>query len=90
MAHPGDDAAREEVDFFVVGFGHAAARRFACRAEHLGFTVELSSDSGLGDWTCVCTKAIPSSSEDIARTRVELDQLSAPLGGRNEGWGIGR
>jgi hypothetical protein len=82
-------ASYMDVDFFVAGFGQRGARAFARQAERLGFTVELCSEVFAGDWMCVCTKSMPPTSEDLSEVRSELDRLSAPLGGRSEGWGVG-
>jgi hypothetical protein len=81
---------RMNVTFFVAGFGSVAARAFAAEVEQWGFVAELGPDPCDRGWTCMCSKTMRVTTHEIMLAQRELDRLSTPFGGRNEGWGVGR
>ncbi|GAA3766558.1 ribonuclease E inhibitor RraB [Terriglobus aquaticus] len=93
MQAGGDDLqTARAVNFSVVFPTRTAAERFADTFRHSSFTVEVEEwDSQTGhNWDVTITRFMAPSHDAITAFEQELDELAAPLGGRNDGWGCFR
>jgi hypothetical protein len=75
------------IDFAVDAPSQASAERIARLASERGYAASVEPDAEHGRWTCYCSKLMMATHEGVLGAQQELDELSAPLGGRSDGWG---
>lgn len=63
--------------------GHAVARAATAR----GYSASVECNDATERWTCYCVKRMVATYDAVIAVQAELDELSAPLGGRSDGWG---
>lgn len=75
------------IDFFVNVPDEPNGEEMARLAAQRGYTSVVEFDEDRHQWTCYCTKRIVPTYDAIVAAQQELDNLSAALGGRSDGWG---
>jgi hypothetical protein len=90
MEASGDDLARSRnIDFTVVFPDEKAAVRFASHFRELGLaaSIEFTQTVETLPWDVLVVKHMMPSHEAIGSFEKMLQDVAAPLGGRNDGWG---
>jgi len=98
IANDGSDVSQPiEVDFTVDAGSSEAGHRIAAAAEELGYRTRVAEndadeeggedDDLAGRWTVYCTRDIVLTYQSVMAAQAELDRISAPFGGRTDGWG---
>lgn len=75
------------IDFAVDVPTEAAGNEVVRLATESGYTPALEFDDDTKRWTCYCSKHMVPTYEAVLAAQQELDQLSAPVGGKSDGWG---
>ena len=84
----GSDPSRPmKVDFQIAAPDKETAQKIAAVVKPHGFEVDCYEDGEEGGFTCSCSRLMLLVHRDLLRIQEELDQLSAPLGGKADGWG---
>ncbi|HZF51093.1 MAG TPA: ribonuclease E inhibitor RraB [Polyangiaceae bacterium] len=78
------------VEFAIDTPNEAAAEELARLAVQRGYTTSVYVDEVEEDSTCYCTKRMVPTQDAIARAQRELEELSAPFGGRADEWSLSR
>lgn len=63
--------------------GHAVEQA----ASRRGYSTSVERDDASMRWTCYCVKRMVATYEAVVAAQQELGELSAPFGGRSDGWG---
>ena len=87
ISHGSDLSKPMEIDFAVAVPDEIAGHAVAERATPLGFRAKVYHHEPTDSWTCNCAKTITPTYEEIIAIQKQLDQLSAPFGGKSDGWG---
>lgn len=87
VAEHADLSKPMKIDFAVVVPNEAAARGVAEVANQHGYSASVEHDEQDDSWACYCMKEMLATHEGVTRAQDELDRLSAPFGGRTDGWG---
>ena len=90
MEETGDDLTKSrKVDFTVVFPDNSSAETFAMHFRALGYEVaiELTETNKDLPWDVVVVKHMIPTHEDIGVFERSLQNVAAPLRGRNDGWG---
>jgi hypothetical protein len=75
------------VDFAVDVPTEAAGEKIAALAAGRGYSADVELDDESQRWTCYCTKTMVATYAAMIAAQEELDELSAPFGGKSDGWG---
>lgn len=78
------------VEFAVDTPNEAAAEELARLAVQRGYTTSVYVDEVEEGSTCYCTKRMVPTQDAIAAAQRELEELSAPFGGRADEWSLSR
>jgi hypothetical protein len=78
----------QNVDFFVAVPDEANGKQILNILKENGFECELTFDDDSEEWTCYCYLQILLKYEDIIQIQNRLGELSEPLGGYSDGWGV--
>jgi hypothetical protein len=87
VAERSDMSKPMAIDFAVDVPNEACGEEVAKLAAPRGYTAAVELDEGSQRWTCYCTKHMVPTYEGVLAAQKELDELSAPFGGRSDGWG---
>ncbi len=85
VAQDADMSKPMEIDFFVEVPSETAGHEVSKLATARGYKTALRCDDG--KWTCDCSKTMLATYDAVCGSQRELDELSAPFGGRSDGWG---
>lgn len=86
LARTADMSRPMEIDFSVVAPDEASARAIGHLAEQYGYTFTIAHETE-AQWGCTCTKVMLATYDSVMRAQAALDAVSAPFGGRTDGWG---
>lgn len=75
------------IDFAVDVPSEAAGHAVARAATERNYSASVECDDATARWTCYCVKSMVPTYEAVIAAQAELDELSAPVGGRSDGWG---
>ena len=75
------------VDFAVDVPTEAAGEKIAALAAGRGYSADVELDEKSQRWTCYCTKTMVATYAAMIAAQTELDELSAPFGGKSDGCG---
>jgi hypothetical protein len=75
------------IDFMVDVPNEAAGNVVARAATARGYSASVECDDASERWTCYCVKRMLAAYDGVIAVQAELDELSAPVGGRSDGWG---
>jgi hypothetical protein len=75
------------VDFAVDVPTETAGKQVARLAEERGYSCDVELDRKGQRWTCYCTRTMVATYAAMIAAQKELDELSAPFGGKSDGWG---
>ncbi len=76
------------VDFAVDVPTEAAGEKIAALAAGRGYSADVELDRKKpAHWTCYRTKTMVATYAAMIAAQKELDELSAPFGGKSDGWG---
>ena len=75
------------VDFAVDVPTEVAGQKIALLAEERGYSGDVRFDEESHSWTCYCSKSMVATYTAVIAAQDELDELSAPFGGKSDGWG---
>jgi hypothetical protein len=78
------------VEFAIDLPNEAAAEEVARLAAQRGYTISVYYDEVEEESACYCTKRMVPTQDAIAAAQRELEQLSAPFGGRADEWSLSR
>ncbi len=90
MKAQGDDLSQpRNIDFTVVFSEESAAERFAglFRTQGYEVSVEFAETTKDFPWDVIVVKHMIPAHQDITEFENTLQEVAAPLGGRNDGWG---
>jgi hypothetical protein len=87
LAEHADMSKPMQIDYAVDVPSEAAAREVARRAARAGFECSPEFDETDQKWTCYCAKIMVPTYEGVVGAQVELNGLSAELGGSCDSWG---
>lgn len=90
MQEGGDDLSKpREIDFTVVLPSEDAARNFGDHFTAAGYDVKVENAGTVAElpWDVVVVKHMLPDHAGITAFEEELEEVAAPLGGRNDGWG---
>jgi hypothetical protein len=76
------------VEFAIDLPNEAAAKEVARLAAQRGYTTSVNYDEVEDESACYCTKRMVPTEDAIAAAQRELEQLSAPFGGRADEWSL--
>jgi hypothetical protein len=77
------------IDFFVDAPTQTSADAVATAASVRGYGVSVERDMERQRWTCVCSKRMLATYDNVVAAQRELDELGGPVGARSDGWGTG-
>lgn len=87
VAERADMSKPMDIDFAVDIPSEAAGEEVARLASASGYKTSVDFDDTSKRWTCYCTKQMLATYDGVIAAQKELDALSAPLGGKSDGWG---
>jgi Regulator of ribonuclease activity B len=90
MQGGGDDFTKpRDIDFSVVFPSEIAAGEFASHFRGSGFKVTIQEWDGQQElsWDVTVTRYMLPTHTGITEVEETLEEVAAPLGGRNDGWG---
>lgn len=88
IAKDGSDLNRPlKMDFFVAVPDEMAGHNVAARASECGFDTSVEQDSESGEWTCICSKVLVPSYEEVVSIELKLESLAHDVGGYADGFG---
>ena len=76
-----------EIDYAIDLPDEEAAKKVALAAEKAGYRAQVVYDDEDGSWSCYCSKTMIPRYDDVIMEQELLNVLSAPYGGRCDGWG---
>jgi hypothetical protein len=75
------------IDFTVVVPSESAGLEVGRLAALRGYRSTVEKDAENDEWTCCCTRSMLATYRNVVSAQQELDEISASLGGRSDGWG---
>jgi len=87
IAEHSDMSLPMDIDFMVDIPNEESGKQIAHLASQRGYVPAIEFDEESARWTCTCTKRILATYDGIMSAQRELDEISAPYGGRADGWG---
>jgi hypothetical protein len=78
----------QSVEFFVVVPDQVTGEILSKVHKDKGYNCFLEQDDETDEWACSCSKKMVLKYNQIIKVQKELDNLSKPIGGYSDGWGV--
>ncbi|WP_160725363.1 ribonuclease E inhibitor RraB [Bacillus sp. USDA818B3_A] len=79
---------QQSVEFFVAVPDQTTGEKLSHVLKEEGFNCFLEQDDETDEWACCCSKRMLLNYNELIKIQKKLDNLSKPLGGYSDGWGI--
>ncbi|HTJ45417.1 MAG TPA: ribonuclease E inhibitor RraB [Kofleriaceae bacterium] len=86
VAGSGSDMSKPMLVDFMIAAGAGATESIATGARALGYVAAIDRNDR-GERTVYCSKQMLLDYDSVITAQRELDEMSAPFGGRTDGWG---
>ena len=88
VANDGSDMSKPMfINFHILVPSEETALALAAEAQKLGYRTHVYDGDGVARWTCECSTRMLATYEGVVAVQDELGEVSAPFGGRCDGWG---
>ncbi len=76
------------VEFFVAVPDFATGEKIAQALKVEGYNCLIDQDDETDEWSCSFSKKMLLQYQEIVKLQNKLDQITKPLGGFSDGWGV--